>query len=182
MLAAIDRLQPTGGTGTAGGLQAALSTIVGVPVSVGSTASGSIEQQGPDLGFHSSASIVLLSDGEDTGEIDPGELADIVSSAGVRVYAVGFGSPAGTVVDIDGFQIATRLDESRLRNIAERTDGSYVAGTDPVAQQALTQAVDLAWTVQPRRVELTAVAAGLAALALLAALLLSLHRTGRAVS
>jgi len=35
--------------------------------------------------------------------------------------------------------------------------------------------------VQPRRVELTALVAGLAGLALLAALLLTLHRTGRAV-
>ena len=176
VLAAIDRLTPTGGTGMAGGLQAALSTITGTPVSIGSTATGGVEQQGPDLGFHGSASIVLLSDGEDTGELDPVELADIVSSAGVRVYPVGLGTTGGTVVDIDGFQIATALDEARLRDIAERTDGSYVPGSDPQAQ-----AVDLAWTVQPRRVELTAVVAGLAGLALLAALLLSLHRTGRAV-
>ena len=181
VLAAIDRLTPTGGTGMAGGLQAALSTITGTPVAVGSTATGGVEQQGPDLGFHGSASIVLLSDGEDTGELDPVELADIVSSAGVRVYPVGLGTTGGTVVDIDGFQIATALDEARLRDIAERTDGSYVPGSDPQAQAALAQAVDLAWTVQPRRVELTAVVAGLAGLALLAALLLSLHRTGRAV-
>ncbi len=181
VLGAIDRLTPTGGTGMAGGLQAALSTITGTPVSVGSTATGGVEQQGPDLGFHGSASIVLLSDGEDTGELDPVELADIVSSAGVRVYPVGLGTTDGTVVDIDGFQIATALDEARLRDIAERTDGSYIPGSDPQAQAALAQAVDLAWTVQPRRVELTAVVAGLAGLALLAALLLSLHRTGRAV-
>jgi Ca-activated chloride channel family protein len=181
VLAAIDRLTPTGGTGMAGGLQAALSTITGTPVSVGSGATGGIEQQGPDLGYHGSASIVLLSDGEDTGEVDPVELADIVSSAGVRVYPVGLGTTSGTVVDIDGFQIATVLDEERLRDIAGRTDGSYIAGSDPQAQGALAQAVDLAWTVQPRRVELTALVAGLAGLALLAALLLSLHRTGRAV-
>jgi Ca-activated chloride channel family protein len=181
VLAAIDRLTPTGGTGMAGGLQAALSTITGTPVSVGSKPTGGVEQQGPDLGYHGSASIVLLSDGEDTGELDPVELADIVSSAGVRVYPVGLGTTGGTVVDIDGFHIATALDERRLRDIAERTDGSYIAGSDPQAQAALAHAVALMWTVQPRRVELTALVAGVAGLALLAALLLALHRTGRAV-
>ncbi|MGI5128658.1 vWA domain-containing protein [Pseudonocardia sp. CA-107938] len=182
VLAAIDRLTATGGTGMAGGLQAALSTIVGNPVSIGSTATGGIEQQGPDLGFHGSSSIVLLTDGEDTGELDPLELADLLSSTGVKVYPVGLGTADGTVVDIDGFQIATALQERRLRDIADRTDGSYVAGSDPQALAALAKSVDLAWTVQPRRVELTAVAAALGGLALLGALLLSLHRTGRAVA
>lgn len=181
VFAAIERLAPTGGTGMAGGLQAALSAIVGAPVMVGTSGSGGIEQQGPDLGYHGSASIVLLSDGEDTGELDPVELTDVVSSTGVRVYPVGFGSPEGTVLEIDGFQVATALDEQRLRDIADRTDGRYVGAADPQALAALSEAVDLAWTVQPRRVELTAVAAALAGLLVLASLVLSLRRTGRAV-
>lgn len=181
VLAAIDRLTPTGGTGTAGGLQAALTTIVGAPVDLGRALAG-IEQQGPDLGYHGSSSIVLLSDGEDTGEIDPLDVADVASSAGIRVYPVGVGTTAGIVVPIDGFQIATALDEDRLRAIAERTDGTYVAAADPQALAALSGAVEVAWTVQPRRVELTAVAAALAALLILAATVLSLRRTGRAVS
>lgn len=181
VLAAIERLTPTGGTGMAGGLQAALSAIVGEPVQIGVSASGGIEQQGPDLGYHGSSSIVLLSDGEDTGELDPLELTDMISSAGVRVYPVGLGSTAGTVLEVDGFRIATALREQRLRDIAERTDGRYVAGADPQALAAVAEAVDLAWTVAPRRVELTAVAAALAGLLMLGSVVLSLRRTGRAV-
>lgn len=48
-----------------------------------------VEPCGPDLGHHGSAAIVLLSDGENTGEPDPIELADLASGAGVRIFRSG---------------------------------------------------------------------------------------------
>ena len=41
--------------------------------------------------------------------------------------------PTGTVIEVDGFQLATALDEPTLRTIAERTDGRYVAAADAPA-------------------------------------------------
>jgi Ca-activated chloride channel homolog len=177
--AAIDRLTPTGGTGVAQGLQTAIGAVVGRPVQV--DAQGGVEPQGPDLGYHGSAAVVLLSDGENTGALDPSEVTDIASSAGIRVYPIGFGSPQGTVVGIDGFQVATALDEPLLRDIAQRTGGRYFAAADPQAPAAVFDAIDLAWTVRPRHIELTALVAALAGLLLLASAGISLRWTGRAV-
>lgn len=182
VLAAIDRLGPEGGTALARGVQTALGAIVGQPVLVdGPGAAPGVEPQGPDLGYHGSSAIVLLSDGENTGEPDPIELADLASSAGVRIYPVGLGRPEGTVLEIDGFQVATALDEPLLREIASRTDGRYFAAADEQALAAVYDSVELAWTVEAEHVELTALLAAAAAVLLLVGASLSLAWFGRAV-
>ena len=56
---------------------------------------------------------------------DPLQLAEVASSAGVRVHAIGIGTPEGAVVEIDGFNVATALDEEQLTEIADVTDGTY---------------------------------------------------------
>ena len=48
----------------------------------------------------------------------------------MRIYPIGLGSPQGTVLEVDGFQIATRLDEATLKQIADTTDGTYYAASD----------------------------------------------------
>jgi Ca-activated chloride channel homolog len=181
VLAAIDRLRPDGGTALARGLQTSLGAIVGRPVLVDGPGASGVEPQGPDLGYHGSAAIVLLSDGENTGEPDPMALADLASSAGVRIYPVGLGRPEGTVLEIDGFQIATALDEPLLREIASRTDGRYFPAADGQALAAVYDSVELAWTVEDEHVELTAVLAAVAAVLLLAGACLSLAWSGRVV-
>ena len=82
-----------------------------------------------NIGFFGSSAIVLLSDGENTSSrLDPLAIAEVASSAGVRIHAVGVGTTEGTVVDIDGFSIATALDEELLKQVAEVTDGTLRAG------------------------------------------------------
>ena len=181
VLAAIDRLSTEGGTALGRGVQTALGAIVGRPVLVDQSDTVGVEPQGPDLGYHGSAAIVLLSDGENTGEPDPIELADLASTAGVRIYPVGLGRPEGTVLEIDGFQVATALDEPLLREIASRTDGRYFAAADEQALAAVYDSVELAWTVETERVELTALLAAAAAVLLLVGACLSLAWFGRAV-
>ena len=184
VLAAIDRLQPSGGTALGSGLQTALSTITGRAVIVdvsGSGGSSAVEPQGPDLGYHGSAAVVLFSDGENTAEPDPLEVAELASSAGVRVYPVGIGSPRGTVIEVDGFQLATALDEPTLRAIAERTDGRYVAAADTPALAGVADAIDLEWKVQTEHVEVTALLAAVAGLLVLAAAGFSLAWNGRVI-
>jgi Ca-activated chloride channel family protein len=181
VVAAIDRLRPDGGTGLGSGLQTALGAIVGKPVLVDRGTAPGVEQQGPDLGYHGSAAVVVFTDGENTDAPDPLEVADLASSAGVKVYPVGLGSPQGAVLQIDGFSLATRLDEPMLRDIASHTDGRYIAGADPQALAGIADAVDLQWTVETEHIEVTALLAAAAAVLLLLAVGLSLTWFGRAV-
>ena len=183
VLAAIDRLQPGGGTALGSGLQTSLSVITGqtVLVDAAGSAGGAVEPQGPDLGYHGSAAVVLFSDGENMAEPDPVAVADLASSAGVRVYPVGIGSPKGTVIEVDGFQLATALDEPTLRTIAERTDGRYVAAADGPALAGVADAIDLEWKVQTEHIEVTALLAAAAGLLVLVAAGLSLVWSGRVI-
>ncbi len=180
VLAAIDRLQPGGGTALGSGLQTALSAITGQPVLVDASGS-SVEPQGPDLGYHGSAAVVLFSDGENTAEPDPVAVAELASSAGVRVYPVGIGSPRGTVIEVDGFQLATALDEPTLRVIAERTGGRYVAAADASAPAGVADAIDLEWKVATEHIEVTALLAATAGLLVLIAAGLALAWFGRVI-
>lgn len=181
VLAAIDRLTPQGGTALGRGIQTSLSAIVGRQVQLEGDDDGSVEAQGQDLGYHGSASVILLSDGENTAEPDPLAVAALASTAGVRVYPVGLGSPAGSVLKIDGFQVATALDEALLRQIASTTDGEYFSAADEEALTKVYQSIDLSWTVRSEQLEVTAVLAGLAALLLLLGAALSLAWFGRVI-
>ena len=119
VLAAIDRLQPAGRHG-AGQRAADLAERDRRADGAGRRA-GHVEPassaQGPDLGYHGSAAVVLLSDGENTAEPDPVDVAELASERGraglpdrARV------SREGTVIEVDGFQLATALDEPTLRD------------------------------------------------------------------
>jgi Ca-activated chloride channel family protein len=180
VLAAIDRLGPQGGTALGRGLQTSLSAIVGRTVLLDSP-SASVEAQGQDLGYHGSAAIILLTDGENTTSPDPIEVAELTSSAGVRVYPIGLGSPTGTVLQIDGFQVATTLDEPMLREIASRTDGRYFAAADEQGLASVYDSIDLAWRADVEHIEVTALFAAAAALLLLLGVGLSFAWFGRAV-
>jgi Ca-activated chloride channel homolog len=181
VLAAIERLTPQGGTALASGLQTALSAIVGRPVLIDSGPVNPLEPRGPDLGYHGSAAVILLSDGENTTGTDPLDVADIASGAGVKVYPIGLGRPEGTVLELDGFQVATRLDEPLLREIAARTDGTYFAAADEQALATVYDSIALEWTVADEHVELTALFAAVGALLLLGGVGLSFLWFGRAV-
>ena len=178
VVAAIERLQPGGGSALGAGLRTALGAVTGRVVAADPAPPGA-EPPGPDLGYHGSAAVVLFSDGENTDAPDPVAVAELASSAGVRVHPVGLGRPEGTVVTVDGFSLATALDEPLLRAIAERTDGAYVGGADARAPAAVADALALRWAVTTERVEVTAVLAAAAGLLVLAGAALSLTRTGR---
>ncbi len=180
VLGAIDRLTPQGGTALARGLQTSLSAIAGRSVQLG-VSNGSVEPQGQDLGYYGSAAVILLSDGENTADPDPIAVAEIASTAGVRVYPIGLGSPQGTVLEIDGFQVATALNEPMLREIASTTDAEYFTASDERELAKVYGSIDLDWTVRSEQTEITALLAGAAALLLLLGAGLSLAWYGRAV-
>ncbi len=88
--------------------------------------------------------IVLWTDGEDLEQGATGALDQVVGS-GVRVFAVGVGTPAGDVVpvtddqgravdikrDENGSAVRSRLDENLLRQIGRRSRGGYFAASRP---------------------------------------------------
>jgi Ca-activated chloride channel homolog len=180
VLAAIDRLTPQGGTALGRGIVSAISAIAGKPISVDETGQDGLAG-GQALGYYSSAAVVLLSDGENTTEPDPLVLADLASTAGVRIYPIGLGSPQGTVLEVDGFQISTALDEATLKHIAETTDGRYYAANDTGSLSKVYRSIDLAWTARTERREITSWFAGAAALLLLLGTGVSVVRSGRVV-
>jgi Ca-activated chloride channel homolog len=165
-----------GGTALGSGLLTSLSAIAGRAVTVDEAGQGGAPD---DLGYYGSSAVILLSDGENTVEPDPLELAEAASVSGVRVYPIGLGSPAGTVLKIDDFMVATALDEKLLRQIATTTDGRYFRAADQRALAEVYDSIDPAWTIRARRMEVTGLFSAAAGVLLLAGALLSLRWYGR---
>jgi Ca-activated chloride channel family protein len=180
VLAAVERLAPQGGTSVGRAILTSLSAIAGRAVLAGDDPTSS-ELDSADIGYYGSAAVVLLTDGQDTSELDPLPVAELASVAGVRVHPIGIGTPEGTVVEVDGFQVATALDEGLLREVADTTDGTYYPAEDEEALGEVYSSIRPGWTVQSQRVEVTALFAGAAAVLLLVSALLSVVRSGRVV-
>ena len=80
-----------------------------------------------------SRAVVIITDGENH-EDDPVEAAKRAAELGVRVFAIGVGSPEGKPIpmngellkDKDGEIVVTRLDETVLQEIAKVGNGVYV--------------------------------------------------------
>ena len=92
-----------------------------------------------------SRAIIVITDGENH-EDDPVAAASQAAELGVRVFAIGVGSPEGTMIpfeddylrDKEGNPVVTRLDESVLQEVAAAGKGLYVRagnsefGLDPI--------------------------------------------------
>jgi Ca-activated chloride channel family protein len=90
-----------------------------------------------DQGAREDKIVVLVTDGEDHEGVIEAQLQRATSS-GVRIHAVGIGSPEGVPIpetgggrqgfkrDEEGNVVTTRLDEAVLRQVAETTGGRYV--------------------------------------------------------
>jgi Ca-activated chloride channel family protein len=175
-VAAINRLRVAGGTSLGNAILASLAAITGKTVMIPDPASGAPL---PDLGYWRSATIVLLSDGEDTGGPDALVAAELAAAAGVRIETIGVGTVDGGTIEVDGYQMATALDEELLTEIAATTTGSYHRAENAQAVGTVTDRLDLRTTVQRELVELTAVLVGLALLLLTAGGLLMVNWFGR---
>jgi Ca-activated chloride channel homolog len=143
--AAIQRLEPERGTSLARGILSALTAI-------------DIADHPPQDDYYTTRSpaptpaptpvprdayepviVVLLTDGENTEEPDPGAAVQAARDRGIRIDTVGIGTAAGTTLEVEGFLIHTGLDEAVLQGIAEATDGTYYPAAD---QDDLTRIYD----------------------------------------
>ena len=166
VLAAIKRLTPERGTSLAQGIRAALSTIATAengPVTnyYSNRSPAPTATPAPVApGSHTSAVIVLLTDGENTQPPDPGAAAQAAADQGVRIYTVGIGSAAGTTLDVDGFKVHTQLDAATLQHISDVTGGTYYAAADEQDLHKVYDELDTRLVVKPQTIEVTSLFAG----------------------
>jgi Ca-activated chloride channel homolog len=175
-IAAIKRLTVAGGTSLGQALLGSLAAIVGKPVSLPDPES---DAPAPDIGYWGSATIVLLSDGEDTGGPDAVAAAQLAATAGVRIEAIGVGTVDGSVIEVDGYQVATALNEELLTEVAQTTTGTYHHADDAESLGAIHKSLDLRITMKDKAVELTGAAVAIAVLLLTIGGLLMINWFGR---
>ena len=168
VLAAIDRVSPQGGTSLGQGIFTALNAVAGKPIGLEQLTfeDGTTPDDLPPLDIEqfSSAVILLLTDGENTGSPEPLEVADLAAEAGVRIYPVGIGSVEGAVLEVDGFNVLTQLNEPVLQDIAKLTNGRYYRASDEESLQDIYKNVDLQLTIRGETMEITSFLAGIGAL------------------
>lgn len=173
---AIKRLTVAGGTSLGQAILASLTAIIGRSVSLPDPSSNA---PAPDLGYWRSATIVLLSDGEDTGGPDAVAAAELAATAGVHIETVGVGTVEGTTIEVDGYQMATALQEEPLVQVAEVTAGKYHRAEDAGQLGAIYRSLDLRITTEDKLIELTGAAVLIAVLLLTIGGLLMITWFGR---
>jgi Ca-activated chloride channel homolog len=185
-LSAIGRLSAGGGTSLGSAILAALSAITHRAVSVGPSGSA------PDLGYWPSATIVLFSDGGDSGggtssgtaagpSTDTSTAAAVAQKAGVHIDTVGIGTAAGTTVDVEGYHLFTGLDEANLKAISQATGGTYHPASDASELNGIASSINLRLTVANEPLPLAGAFIALALVLLAAGGVLTVARTGRVV-
>jgi Ca-activated chloride channel family protein len=125
-------------------------------------------------GSNTSSAIVLLTDGRRTTGPDPLEAARMAADHGIRVFTVGFGSPAGGPAMMDGYSIYMAFDEATLKAIAQLTEAEYFHAASADELKKVYQALSGKFVLAKEEREVTAIATALAALLALLAGALSL--------
>jgi Ca-activated chloride channel family protein len=183
ILAAINRLSPQMGTSLANGIVTSLNTIEtngNVPTNYYSNATPQPTATPTPMppGQYSSSAIVLLSDGENNQRPDPAAAAQAAADRGVRIYTIGLGTAAGSLLHINGLTIRSHLDEQVLKQLASMTGGTYYNAPTPAELLNIYDNLTPELSIKPERTELTALFAGAGAVLLLVGALLSLLTNG----
>ncbi|HEX2306875.1 MAG TPA: VWA domain-containing protein [Jatrophihabitantaceae bacterium] len=182
--AAVRRLKAAGGTSLGDAILASLSAITHKTVSFGRNGSA------PNIGFWPSATIVLLSDGQNEGgaagsstgtDAGTDAAAAVAEKAGVHIDTVGVGTATGTTVVVDGYHLFTALDAAALKSIAQATGGTYHPASDAGELDGIASSINLRLTVTSQPLPLAGAFIALALVLLAAGAVLTVTRTGRVV-
>jgi Ca-activated chloride channel homolog len=197
LIAAIDRFQLQRGTAVGSGIIVSLATLfpdAGIEISdlyesrdrsrrAGSRARPLSERGADDgkapfkpvaPGSHTSAAIILLTDGQTTTGPDPLEAARMAADRGVRVFTVGIGTPEGEVMGFEGWRMRVRLDEEALKAISSMTRGEYFyAGSAPDLRK-IYEGLNARFVLEKKPSEVTALFSAAAAIVAVLSALLSL--------
>jgi Ca-activated chloride channel family protein len=191
IIAAIDRFQLQRGTAIGSGIIVALATIfpeAGIDVSSfvygrNGRRAVPLDQAGkgdkPEFkpvapGSYTSAAIILLTDGQRTTGPDSLEAAQFAADRGVRVFTVGFGTPAGETIGFEGWSMRVRLDEDTLKAIANMTRAQYFYAGSANDLKKVYDSLNTKFLLEKKQMEISSLFAGGAALFALVAALLSM--------
>ncbi|MGE5249528.1 MAG: vWA domain-containing protein [Bacteroidota bacterium] len=161
IVAAIKRLSPQRGTSLANGITSALDLLSHKDSKAAPPPSGSASPVPAPAGSSASGVIVLLTDGENNMSPDPLEAARKAAEAGVRVDAIGFGTPAGVTMKVNGFMVHTQLDEAALRELSKAGGGSYYNPQGAQDLKAIYSGIEPEFTITPQDMEVTSLFAAL---------------------
>ena len=176
IVTSIDRLEPQRGTALGSGLVIALDAalpqarinveeFINPPRGKKDEPRKKLEEREMTAGSNTSAAIVLLSDGQSNVGPDPMKAAELAAELGVRVYTVGMGTPEGTTVSADGWQMRVRLDEDKLKQVARATEGEYFRAADAKELKKIYSRLSAKLGFEKQQpTEITALFAGLGAL------------------
>jgi Ca-activated chloride channel family protein len=182
---ALDRLTPQHGTAIGQGITAALSAI---DIAEHGPSNDYYTNRSPEPttapepvppGSHSSAVIVLLTDGENNEQPDPLAVSLDAAVRGIKIDTVGLGSPDGATIDLGGYKIHTQLNEVLLKQIANLTAGSYTNAQSVADLQQVYADLGSQLVMTGQSVEVTALFAGLALAVLVLATITSYAWLGR---
>ena len=172
VVAAINRLQPQRATAIGRGMLASLDAIFEdseeTPPSVIALRRLSGDATGPTpppvpRGADHTATIVLLSDGQNNQFPAPQQVLEDAVNRGIRIFTVGVGSADGTVVRIQGRSVRTRLDEATLKQIADATGGEYFNAANAKDLKAVYENLTTQLVFRQQRTEITALFTAVAA-------------------
>src|SRR5690606_11172984 len=116
-------------------------------------------------GSHASAAIIVVSDGQSTTGADIGAATRLAARNGIRVHALGVGTPDGAPMRFQGWAMRVQLDEPALAQIASVTGGAYFRASGPIDWARIMQPIRNHTPPQPSYTEITSLFAGVAALA-----------------
>jgi Ca-activated chloride channel homolog len=192
VVAAIDRFQLQRGTATGSGIVLSLAALFpeanidlsqitgqrGMPKMLGDKPKEA-EFTPVEPGSYTSAAIILLTDGQRTTGPEPMDAAKMAADRGIKVYTVGIGTKEGDTIGFEGWTMRVRLDEQALKNIAAATRSEYFYAGSADDLKKVYQSLGTRLTAQKKETEITALFAGLGALLVLLAAVLSLWWYGR---
>jgi Ca-activated chloride channel family protein len=198
LVAAIDRLQLDRHTAIGSGIIVSLATLLpehGIDIEqyvlgrvshgMRAPATGKAEKKPPadwkpvEPGSNPSKAVILLTDGRRTIGPHPAEAARMAADRGVKVFTVGFGTPGGGMVGIEGYSFFMAFDEETLKQVAGITHGEYFQAATAGELAKVYETLNSRLVIQREETEIGFLFAAAAALLLLAASGLSLAWFGR---
>lgn len=94
--------------------------------------------------------IILLSDGESNdGYLSMAEAITLAEKEGIKIYTIGVGSDVSFIGSIFGIK-NNELDETSLKELAQRTKGNYFRATDLTSLEKIYEKID---TLEPKNNE-----------------------------
>lgn len=131
-------------------------------------------------GSRENAVIVVLADGDSNIGPAPLEMAAIARLWGLRIYSIGIGTAAGSVLRSEGIAARVRLEDKQLRAVASSTGAEYFAIEDQSAiKQIFASLSGRIGLKKKNRVEVTQWFGLLGGLLVLAGALMNVARQGR---